>query len=220
MKLFSISYITLETFTKYHLTKIFCYDYDEVNMKLSTARYLQKGFTLIELLVVIGILGILAAALVATIDPFEQLKKASDSKIKNIAVEFQTANVRYYTTHGAFPWNDPGNSDANCIGLEALSPFSTSLDTVEMGACIQNSLIAEGELKQSFDTNPADMEKVYVNWDASDSTNMIVCFGPESKSQKAAPDALYTSTGALNASCPNANQPSGNPATSCHWCTQ
>ena len=46
----------------------------------------KAGFTLIELLVVIGILGILAAALVATIDPFEQLKKADDAKIKNIAV--------------------------------------------------------------------------------------------------------------------------------------
>ena len=44
---------------------------------------LQKGFTLIELLVVLGILGILATALVATIDPFEQLKKASDANVKN-----------------------------------------------------------------------------------------------------------------------------------------
>ena len=34
----------------------------------------SKGFTLIELLVVIGILGVLAAALIATIDPFEQIK--------------------------------------------------------------------------------------------------------------------------------------------------
>ena len=45
----------------------------------------KKGFTLIELLVVIGILGILAAALVATIDPFEQLNKAQDSTVKNMA---------------------------------------------------------------------------------------------------------------------------------------
>jgi len=34
------------------------------------------GFTLMELLIVIGVLGILAAGLLAAIDPFEQLKKA------------------------------------------------------------------------------------------------------------------------------------------------
>jgi prepilin-type N-terminal cleavage/methylation domain-containing protein len=55
----------------------------------------QAGFTLIELLVVIGILGILAAALIATIDPFEQLKKANDSSVKNVAVEFVNSNIRY-----------------------------------------------------------------------------------------------------------------------------
>ena len=32
------------------------------------------GFTLMELLIVIGVLGILAAGLLAAIDPFEQLK--------------------------------------------------------------------------------------------------------------------------------------------------
>jgi len=33
----------------------------------------NKGFTLMELLIVIGVLGILAAGLLAAIDPFEQL---------------------------------------------------------------------------------------------------------------------------------------------------
>ena len=36
----------------------------------------NKGFTLIELLIVIALLGALAVGLLATIDPFEQLKKA------------------------------------------------------------------------------------------------------------------------------------------------
>ena len=64
----------------------------------------DSGFTLIELLVVIGILGVLAAALIATIDPFEQIKKAQDSNTKNAAVEFNDALLRYYATHNAFPW--------------------------------------------------------------------------------------------------------------------
>ena len=39
---------------------------------------MKKGFTLIELLIVIAILGILAIALLATLDPFEQLRKSRD----------------------------------------------------------------------------------------------------------------------------------------------
>src|SRR6476619_6900438 len=74
----------------------------------------SRGFTLIELLVVIGILGIMAAALVATIDPFEQLKKANDSDLQNEAVEFAGANVRYYTTHNALPWWTVANGGAAC----------------------------------------------------------------------------------------------------------
>src|SRR5260221_10989419 len=75
----------------------------------------SKGFTLIELLVVIGILGILASALVATIDPFEQLNKAQDANIKNVAVEFLNANIRYYTTHNAMPWDSVPNNGADCL---------------------------------------------------------------------------------------------------------
>ena len=188
-------------------------------MKLFSARKFQKGFTLIELLVVIGILGILAAALVATIDPFEQLKKADDSKIKNIAVEFQTANVRYYTTHGAFPWNDSNNGDATCTGLEATAPFTAQLDSAEMVSCITNALIAEGELKNSFAINTNDLARVYVTWDDTDATNMVVCFEPHSKSQKAAPDSQYDNDGGAYSgaqNCPSANADDGE----CHWCTR
>lgn len=186
-------------------------------MKLFTARKFQKGFTLIELLVVIGILGILAAALVATIDPFEQLKKADDAKIKNIAVEFQTANVRYYTTHGAFPWSDTNNTDANCTGIGG-AVIGANLSSPGLASCISNGLIAEGELKQSFNINTNDMGRVYVNWDPANATNMVVCFSPRSKSQKAAPDTKYTQAGAAanGATCPNANAADD----TCYWCTQ
>ena len=47
-----------------------------------------KGFTLIELLIVIALLGALAVGLLATIDPFEQLKKGRDTSKKNTVSEF------------------------------------------------------------------------------------------------------------------------------------
>ncbi len=189
-------------------------------MKLFAARKKfssSRGFTLIELLVVIGILGILAAALVATIDPFEQLKKADDAKIKNIAVEFQTANVRYYTTHGAFPWNDTNNTNNTCTGIGGAN-ISANLASAGLLSCINNNLISEGELKQSFSINTNDLGRVYVNWDTTNATNIVVCFSPKSKSQKAAPDTKYTQAGAAanGATCPNANAADD----TCYWCTQ
>ncbi len=194
-------------------------------MKLFPARKLQKGFsfgrsqtgfTLIELLVVIGILGILAAALVATIDPFEQLKKADDAKIKNIAVEYQTALVRYYTTHGAFPWSDANNSDANCTGIGG-ADIANTLSTAGLASCTTNGLIGEGELKSAFTSNQTDMGKVKVYWRTAAQTDVQICFSPTSKSQKASPETVYDNTGATPAAgCPSATAADG----ACWWCTK
>src|SRR3990167_4073205 len=109
----------------------------------------SEGFTLIELLVVIGILGILASALVATIDPFEQLKKGQDANVKNALVEYINANVRYYTTHNVFPWA-PVPDGANCNG--GLAPDGTkSLTDVNLTTCV-TALADDKELKAGFAT--------------------------------------------------------------------
>lgn len=182
-------------------------------MKLS-ARRNNKGFTLIELLVVIGILGILAAALVATIDPFEQLKKGNDSKVKNIAVEFFNSNIRYYTTHNAFPWSD-ATSGCNAGG-SLTSPFQgmNLQNDVNAGEDCLTPLITEGELKQSFDSNPNDLAKITVSDDGNN--NLTVCFLPESKSQKNSPETKYDLNGTevVDGSCPSA------VSTTCYWCTK
>lgn len=194
-------------------------------MKILAAprRALNKGFTLIELLVVIGILGILAAALVATIDPFEQLQKANDSKIKNMAVEFLNANIRYYTNQTAFPWN---NSDAayqvdhpDCVGAPLDAAFTgEDLSTTPMIDCL-DVLADNGELKASFTTNTNDLEKVLVTWDPTDATDVVVCFAPVSKSGKGAKDAIYTAADGVAVDpniCPDPDAADG----TCFWCTR
>ena len=50
---------------------------------------LLKGFTLIELLIVIALLGALAVGLLAALDPFEQLKKGTDTGTRNTVSEIQ-----------------------------------------------------------------------------------------------------------------------------------
>jgi general secretion pathway protein G len=66
-----------------------------------------KGFTLIELLVVVGILGILAAALLMTLDPFSQVQKGNDAKRKSDLSQIQKALETYYQDNGKYPINNP-----------------------------------------------------------------------------------------------------------------
>lgn len=179
----------------------------------------SKGFTLIELLVVIGILGVLAAALVATIDPFEQLKKANDSDVKNTAVEYLNANVRYYTTHTAFPWDATGSGGAGCNGAVApngQSALSTGTTSVGMLSCVQ-TLISDNELKPGYITATSILSKIYANFTAGTKT-LTVCFQPDSKSQQNDANTKYNSDGSTNGGTKNCATTATN--NGCFWCTQ
>ena len=61
----------------------------------------SKGFTLIELLVVIAVLGVLAAAVVAAINPLEKINTAKDSNIKSDVASIGNAMQAFYTTSGS-----------------------------------------------------------------------------------------------------------------------
>ncbi len=165
----------------------------------------QAGFTLIELLVVIGILGVLAAALVATIDPFEQLKKANDANIKNTAVEFINANIRYYTTHNQMPWI------ANCLGAGATAPSGNPLYPNLTGCLV--SLVGDGEIKSAFTTVTGVLSSITITGDAN---SVTACFLPQSKAQRADGNTRWNNTGSATiapASC-------GPTSTLCYWCSQ
>lgn len=165
----------------------------------------NSGFTLIELLVVIGILGVLAAALIATIDPFEQIKKAQDANTKNAVVEFVDANIRYYSTHNNLPWDVPGS---NC------STSGSGLVTGSGLNCI-GLLIADGELKTAFTAATGYISSI--QWYGG-SNSVTACFAPASKSQRNDPNTKYTlSSGTFVESdsghCPNATN------TDCYFCS-
>ncbi len=69
---------------------------------------LQKGLTLIELIVVCAIIGIFAAAVIAALNPFEQLKKTTDAKRKADIGQVQRALELYYQDQGRYP---PSSAD-------------------------------------------------------------------------------------------------------------
>lgn len=169
----------------------------------------SAGFTLIELLVVIGILGILAAALIATIDPFEQLNKATDARVENTLIEFQNGLLRYYTIRGEMPWDDPIDQ---CNGGAA--PNATPLATNGTPLDCVTDLITQGELKNAFQ-NSADLDDIYMTFDAVNNET-IMCYLPVSNSKGRDPNAVYTNAGAPGTQC----QGNGGGSNVCYWCTR
>ena len=163
-----------------------------------------RGFTLIELLIVIALLGALAVGLLATIDPFEQLKKGRDTSLRNTVSEFYNANLRYYSTKGYFPWGQ-----GNVTEGRAWSGFATSI----------TELMNVGELKARFPdlAGTGNLYKIYVN--STSDEHLSVCFQPESKGFQEDANTIYLSDGNTSGvACKS--QTSGTAGNDCYFCIQ
>lgn len=178
--------------------------------KFKVQNLIQRGFTLIELLVVIGILGILAAALIATIDPFEQLRKANDTSAKNTASEFLSATTRYYGNKGAYPWSATTQGGEACVA--AYPTAGTFLN--QFTPCI-TTLVNQGELKASF-ANAGNVLKSVKVIQGTITAPLLVCYLPTSKSGQEDPTAIYNASGVLQtANCKSQSATGGNDCWAC-----
>src|SRR3989339_641376 len=132
----------------------------------------KKGFTLIELLIVIALLGALAVALLAALDPLEQIKKGTDTGIRNTAAEIGSAFTRYASVKGgSLPF------DTIAWGSVGTDPAGTAYVAIQ-------SVIDAGELKQDFFTLAQDqLDRIYISAVNNTGTQKaFVCFQPGSKS--------------------------------------
>ena len=169
-----------------------------------------KGFTLIELLIVIALLGALAVGLLAALDPFEQLKKGTDTGVRNTVAEVQGAIIRYYGIKNYMPWCTDLDT---CDGLD---PTGLALDTAT-GKAMLDKIIATGELKTDFKEIAGDgvLKKITVTGVNSDATT-VVCFKPLAKSFASDANTKYD----INGTTPNGSCPTGVISDDCYWCVK
>ncbi len=170
---------------------------------------INKAFTLIELLIVIALLGALAIGLLAALDPFEQLKKGTDTGIRNTVSELQGAIIRYYAVRGSsMPW-DVANTPTTRTNV--YSNYTTLGIT---------NVINAGELKADFSTLAGN--QLSNIWIMGTSESVTVCYKPTSRSFRSDSNTKYEET-TFSAYSTNNETLCGNPATTefhCMWCVK
>jgi len=173
---------------------------------------ITKGFTLIELLIVIALLGALAVALLAALDPLEQIKKGTDTGVRNTVSEIANSFIRYASVKQAvLPYT--GFIAWGSVGTAGASPAYAAISAV----------IATGELKADFLSLAKDsLEKIFI---IADQEKNYVCFAPGAKAFRVDPNTKFvTVAGATSATMTEVsgcdqNGTSTSGAT-CYWCVR
>jgi len=166
----------------------------------------KLGFTLIELLIVIALLGALAVGLLAALDPFEQLKKGTDTGVRNTVSEVHGAVIRYYAIKNYMPWC----TDASTCGTEPSGTALTALETTMI-----DPIIVKGELKTDFAAlaGTGTLAKIFVTGVNADAT-VAVCYKPTAKSFISDPNTKFTNVGVDTCAAADPTQ------LSCYWCVK
>lgn len=146
-----------------------------------------KGFSLLELLIAIALFGAITAFLLVAVNPFEQIKKGTDTVRRTVANDVYSAVNNLSIKSGNYPWK----SDISGVTL-------SSADGKQAIA----ALIASGELSSAFTkVSPNDLAKIALTATA-DGSALRLCFLPESKTMKNDTATSYDRYGNQVTTCP------------------
>jgi len=160
---------------------------------LPTASLKQAGFTMIELLVVIAVIGVLAVAVLSSINPIEQINKGRDTRTRSDAAQLINAVDRYYSIHEKYPWNVKAEG-YEAVGLENTpnleyvykgnhpdTPPSVAVDNLFgwVNTLVETSEVKEGFVNRLYQDNSISMFKAQ-----GPNQTMYACFYPSSNAFK------------------------------------
>lgn len=143
---------------------------------------LQKGFTMIELLIVIAVLGILAVAVLAAINPIEQINRGRDTGSRSDAEQLIGAIDRYYTANGYYPWQDEPDDDADTGWIEVDAAWVSNGPSGDI-VLDRLSSVGTAEVKASFTDriSQSDYNTLFVYNEGTQGDSTYVCFLPRSQ---------------------------------------
>jgi prepilin-type N-terminal cleavage/methylation domain-containing protein len=139
------------------------------------------GFTMIELLVVIAVIGVLAVAVLSSINPIEQINKGRDTRTRSDAAQLINAVDRYYAIHEKYPWNVTSVTYASSLTddgdeVDAFTHTSGSNDDIDW----IDLLVETGEVKEGFTNRLKNDDTISVFKDTGANETMYACFLPTS----------------------------------------
>lgn len=119
-------------------------------------KFFNKGFTLIELLVTIGVLAVVAAGVVALLDPRDKILQGGDSKVLSDIGQISTAAQAFAAQNGRYP-SGPGVAGPPATELRselqniptAPNGFVAYALTYDAAAPVGETFVAVGEIRSN-----------------------------------------------------------------------
>lgn len=143
----------------------------------------KLGFTMIELLIVIAVLGILAVAVLAAINPIEQINRGKDTGSRSDAEQLLSAIDRYYAAQGNYPWQVE-SSDPETMAWTDVSDVVDTTDPNPVPILTKLSTGGTSEIKESFVNrlNATGYNTLYLYNRGTQGDSTYICFKPDSGS--------------------------------------
>lgn len=145
--------------------------------KLLFGSQARAGFTMIELLVVISVIGILAVAVLSSINPIEQINKGRDTRTRTEAGQVINAVDRYFAIHESYPWND-SNATNGYVGVGEYDDEFSYEPGGEQGWL--QVLADTAEVKEGFINRLQNDDNLYLFKEGDSNATMYACFKPTS----------------------------------------
>jgi prepilin-type N-terminal cleavage/methylation domain-containing protein len=157
---------------------------------LASIRESSRGFTMIELLVVIAVIGVLAVAVLSSINPIEQINKGRDTRTRSDAAQLINAVDRYYAIHEKYPWNVAATGYEPRPDLldapDAVYTYEGNLPGATPAAADgtlfgwTQTLVTTGEVKEGFVNRLGNDNSISIFKAGVNNATMYACFVPTS----------------------------------------